>query len=118
ADVLDRIVPPVERFLQSHTKQELFDGAVARRILLFPVATPADICSNPQLEARRYFRKVDHPDLGTPLTFLGPFVEASATPPQLPRFPPRLGQHNAQIFVEEMGLTVDDLCRLRRIGTI
>ncbi|HXJ80035.1 MAG TPA: CoA transferase [Candidatus Methylomirabilis sp.] len=117
-EVLERIVPPVERFLESHTKQELFEGAVARRILLFPVATPADILANPQLEARRYFREVIHPELGTRLTFLGPFVEASAAPVELRRFPPRLGQHNTEIYVEELGLTRDDLARLRRIGSI
>src|SRR5215475_9093118 len=31
-EMLDRIVPPVERFILSHTKQELFEGAVSRRI--------------------------------------------------------------------------------------
>ena len=101
-EMLARIVPPVERFLMSRTKQELFDGAVARRILLFPVATPADILANPQLEARRYFQEVTHPDLGTRLTFLGPFVEASATPLRLRRFPPKVGQHNTEIYVDEL----------------
>lgn len=117
-ELLERIVPPVERFLMSHTKQELFEGAVARRILMFPVSTPADILANPQLEARRYFQEVSHPELGTRLTFLGPFVEASATPLRLRRFPPRLGQHNAEIYVEELGLARDDLARLRQIGAI
>ena len=64
-EMLDRIVPPVERFMMSHTKQELFEGAVARRILLFPVATPGDIVHNPQLQARQYFQQVPQPDLGT-----------------------------------------------------
>ena len=117
-EMLARIVPPVERFLMSRTKQELFDGAVARRILMFPVSTPADIMANPQLEARRYFQEVTHPDLGTRLTFLGPFVEASATPLGLRRFPPKLGQHNTEIYVDELGLARDDLARLRRIGAI
>jgi crotonobetainyl-CoA:carnitine CoA-transferase CaiB-like acyl-CoA transferase len=59
-EMLERLVPPIERFLMHHTKQELFEGAVARRILLFPVATPADILANPQLRARRYFQEVAH----------------------------------------------------------
>jgi crotonobetainyl-CoA:carnitine CoA-transferase CaiB-like acyl-CoA transferase len=116
-EMLERIVPPVERFLMSHTKQELFAGAVARRILLFPVSTPADILANPQLEARRYFQEFVHPDLG-PLTFLGPFVQASAAPLGFRRFPPRLGQHNSEIYVDELGLARDDLARLRQAGVI
>ena len=39
-EMMERMVPVIERFMSCHTKQELFDGAVSRRILLFPVATP------------------------------------------------------------------------------
>ena len=117
-EMLDRIVPPVERFIMQHTKQELFDGAVARRILLFPVATPRDILESPQLQARQYFQEISHPELGTALTFLGPFVQASATPLRWRRFPPKLGEHNTGIYVDELGCTREELARLREAGTI
>jgi crotonobetainyl-CoA:carnitine CoA-transferase CaiB-like acyl-CoA transferase len=117
-EMLDRIVPPVERFMMSHTKQELFEGAVARRILLFPVAMPGDIRNNPQLHARHYFQEVVHPHLGTPMTFLGPFLQASATPLQLRRLPPKLGEHNMEIYSHELGLTHDQLVQLREAGAI
>jgi crotonobetainyl-CoA:carnitine CoA-transferase CaiB-like acyl-CoA transferase len=117
-EMLGRIVPPIERFMMSHTKQELFEGAVARRILLFPVATPVDIRANPQLQARHYFQEMTQPQLGSPVTFLGPFVQASATPLQQRRFPPTLGEHNVELYGKELGLTHDDLARLREIGAI
>jgi crotonobetainyl-CoA:carnitine CoA-transferase CaiB-like acyl-CoA transferase len=102
----------------SHTKQELFDGAVQRRILLFPVATPRDILENPQLAARQYYQHVHHPELGTPVTFLGPFVQASATPLQWRRFPPRLGEHNVDIYVDELGISRQELAQLREVGAL
>lgn len=117
-ELLERVVPPVERFLMSHTKAELFEGAVKRRILLFPVATAGDIMRNPQLEARGYFRQVAHPDFGTTITYPGPFVQASATPLQLRRLPPTLGQHNTEIYLDELGLTREELVRLREAGVI
>jgi benzylsuccinate CoA-transferase BbsE subunit/naphthyl-2-methylsuccinate CoA transferase subunit len=117
-EMLERLVPPIERFLMHHTKQELFEGAVARRILLFPVATPADILANPQLRARRYWEDVAHPDLEAPVTFPGAFVEASATPVRRRRLAPKLGEHNTEIYVDELGLTPAELGRLRRIGAI
>lgn len=117
-DMLRRVVPPIERFIQSKTKEELFEGAAARRILLFPVSSPHDILHNPQLQARQYFQQVTHPDLGTPVTFLGPFVTASATPVRLRRFPPTLGQHNQEIYCDELGLQRDELMRLREAGVI
>jgi crotonobetainyl-CoA:carnitine CoA-transferase CaiB-like acyl-CoA transferase len=117
-EMLERFVPPIERFLKSHTKQELFEGAVARRMLLFPVATPGDILANPQLEARHYFQEVVHPELKAPLTFPGPFVESSEVPLRLRRFPPKVGEHNTDIYVEELGLAPAELGRLRQIGAI
>lgn len=117
-ELLDRAVPPVERFLLSHTKQELFDGALTRRILLFPVATPRDILQNPQLQARAYFQSVSHPDCAAPLTMLGPFVRASAAPLQLRRLAPRIGEHNTEIYSTELGLHPGELARLREAGVI
>lgn len=116
--MLDRIVPVVERFMMTHTKQELFEAAVARRILLFPVATPKDIMQNPQLQARHYFQEVQAPDLPTPFTMLGPFVRASATPLQQRHLPPKIGQHNVAVYVEELGLSHADLAHLREAGVI
>lgn len=117
-DMLERMVPPIERFIQSKTKQELFKGAVERRILLFPVSNPQDIVNDEQLAARQYFQEVMHPDLDTPVTFLGPFVKASETPLHLHRFPPKLGQHNLELYHQELGLQHDELVMLRQIGVI
>ncbi len=101
-----------------HTKQELFEGAVARRILLFPVATPRDILHNPQLQARQYFQQVPYPELGTTLTTLGPFVRASATPLRQRRLAPKLGEHNSEVYTQELGLQPRDLAQLREAGVV
>jgi crotonobetainyl-CoA:carnitine CoA-transferase CaiB-like acyl-CoA transferase len=116
--MLERVVPPIEHFIASLTKDELFKGAVDRRILLFPVATPQDIVENPQLAARNYFQEVTHPDLGTPVTFLGPPVGASETPVTYRRFPPKLGEHNVEIYGKELGLQLHERARLREANTI
>jgi crotonobetainyl-CoA:carnitine CoA-transferase CaiB-like acyl-CoA transferase len=116
--LLERVVPPVERFLMNHTKAELFEGAAKRRILLFPVATAGDIMRNTQLQARGYFRQVSHPDLATTITYPGPFVRASATPLELRRLAPKIGQHNAEIYLDGLGLTREELVQLREAGVI
>jgi crotonobetainyl-CoA:carnitine CoA-transferase CaiB-like acyl-CoA transferase len=117
-ELLDRVVPPVERFLMSHTKAELFEAAVKHRILLFPVATTKDIMQNTQLQARGYFRQVFHPDLSITITYPGPFVRASATPLKLRRLAPKIGEHNTEIYHNDLGLTREELVRLREAGAI
>jgi crotonobetainyl-CoA:carnitine CoA-transferase CaiB-like acyl-CoA transferase len=117
-ELLERVVPPVERFLMSHTKAELFEGAVKRRILLFPVATVSDITRNTQLQTRDYFRQVPHPDFDTTITYPGPFVQASATPLELRRLAPKVGAHNEEIYLDDLGLRREELVRLREAGAI
>ena len=118
SEMLERVVPPVERFLHSHTKQELFEGAVARRILMFPVATPHDIVNDTQLAARNYFQTVTLPDHGQDATFLGPIIRSSEQPIRIRLLPPKVGQHNHEIFVDELGLAPQALSQLRRLGVI
>lgn len=118
ADMLEWMVPPIEKFLLSKTKRELFEGAVQRRILLFPVSTTQDIVDDPQLQARQYFQHIFHPDLGESVTFLGPFAKLSATPLQLRHLPPKLGEHNNAIYHNELGLQFAELAMLREQGVI
>ena len=117
-ETMDRIVPPVSRFLLERTKQQLFDGAIERRILLFPVATLGDILDNPQLEARGFFETVESPEFDARLTMLGPFARASAAPLKPGGKAPKRGQHNAEIYVDELGLARNDLIRLASAGVI
>ena len=71
---------------------------------------------NTQLQARDYFRQVSHPDLSTTVTYPGPFVRASATPLQLRRLAPKIGEHNTEIYHHDLGLTREELVRLREAG--
>ena len=118
SETMDRIVPPVSKFLLERTKQQLFDGAIERRILLYPVSTLGDILESPQLEAREFFTKVESADFDRELTMLGPFARASAAPIRAGGLPPKLGQHNAEIYSGELGLTATDLTRLAGAGVI
>lgn len=117
-EMLERVVPPMETFIMSRTKNELFEEAVKRRILLFPVSTPQDVMDNPQLMARNYYQQVTHPDLNEPVTFLGPFMGTTAHPITHRRFPPKLGEHNSEVYGEELGLQPNEMARLRHAGII
>ena len=52
---LDRIHGVIERFTASMTKQELLDGSLARRLLLSPAFTVADVLASPQLASRDFW---------------------------------------------------------------
>jgi len=118
-EVMDRIVEPLQRFFEAHTKEELTNGSVERRILLFPVATSRDLLEHPQLEARSYYQQLEHPELDTTVNHPGAFVSAmGAAQIGLRRRPPLIGEHNYEIYVEELGLSREELSVLTQGGII
>ena len=89
---LARCIEAIGRFTASHTKQELFDLAMERRLLIVPVSTAEDLLQSPQLAAREFWREVDHPEEGRALAYPGPFARFAATPLRYGRRAPRIGE--------------------------
>ena len=119
AEIMEMAVAPLEAFFAVHTKEEFTRGSVERRILLFPVATPRDILNHPQLKARDYFKEVFHPELNVPVPYPGPFVKSEGEElVGLRRRPPLVGEHNPEIYQQELGLTLEQLTTLREGGVI
>lgn len=89
---LERCTALIGEFTRAHTKQELMDLALERKLLIVPVSTADDLLRSPQLAAREFWREVDHPEEGRRLTYPGPFAKFSATPLNYGRRAPRLGE--------------------------
>jgi crotonobetainyl-CoA:carnitine CoA-transferase CaiB-like acyl-CoA transferase len=120
AEIMEQTVAAVAPFFMTHTRNELADGALERRILLFPVATPSDILAHRQLAARDYYDQIEHPELGETVTYPGHFVKDMQDPKRVGvrRRAPRVGEHNREILGGELGLQDRDLARLSELGVI
>ncbi|MFT7597921.1 MAG: crotonobetainyl-CoA:carnitine CoA-transferase CaiB-like acyl-CoA transferase [Acidimicrobiales bacterium] len=88
----------VAAFTSSKTKAELLAGAMERRLLMAPIATPADVVASEQLAERGFLEEVEHPVAGKLLTVPGAFAKCSATPLRPLGPAPTLGQHNDAIL--------------------
>ena len=119
-ELMDQLGGPLGDFFKGRTRAELVQGSLDRRILLFPVATPAALQGHPQLEARGYFKDIEHPELGTTVQYPGAFIKSGdgADIAGLYRRPPLIGEHNVEIYQEELGLSAQELESLKRNGVI
>lgn len=90
----------IEKFFRSHTKTELFEDALTRRIMLYPVNDTEDILNNLHLKARKYWTEVKHPELGKTLRYPGPFVRSSSLELQRNHRAPFKGEHGEKILSE------------------
>ena len=70
-----------------------------------PLATIDDLLANPQFIAREYWQTIEDRELGLKSIYPGPFARFGKTPIAYRRRPPRIGEHNREIFLDDLGLS-------------
>ena len=95
----------VAKFFLSHTKEELYEGAIERRILLYPVYNVEEIANSPQLKSREFWIDVEHDELNSTISYPGAFAKSSEVEIGIYRRPPLIGEHNVEIYEGELGLS-------------
>ena len=112
---LDRIV--TETFA-AREKFDLFYRANRIRGLIYGVVQDAsELRENPQYIHRDYFRKVFHPVAGTAY-MPGPPLNMEGTAWNLKSPAPTLGQHNREVYCDELGLSDGELARMKAEGVV
>jgi benzylsuccinate CoA-transferase BbsE subunit len=114
----DRIEAVVAAYFAKFTKAEIYQRANAEGVLLCPQSSCGDILENDQLRSRSFWVEVDHPELGKSLTYPGPYLKATRTPPSIRRRAPLIGEHNAEIYGSELGLSAAELDGMKKSGVI
>jgi len=110
----DEINAIVSAWVGQHTVEEVLailgpDGA---GVPCAPVYTVDQLVDHPQLVARGMIERVPHPKLGEMLV-PGVVIKMSETPGAIRTLGPEIGQHTDDVLVELLGLSGDDLARLR-----
>lgn len=113
----ERLKLIVEDFTKTKTKEELFQNALDRGLLVAPVTTIDEVVESEQLESRQYWTAVDHEEMGKAFAYPGPFAKFSEQPIDYKRRPPKIGEHNAEVY-GELGLDAQALAELQNKGII
>ena len=97
---------------------DLMRETMARGLVIGLVQSPQQVVESPHLEERGFFVELDHPEAG-PLKYPGPgFFVDGENGMQSNRAAPRLGEHNVEILVGELGLSLRELGLLRAARVI
>jgi benzylsuccinate CoA-transferase BbsE subunit len=105
-------------WMKTHTKAELFEGCQNMHISWSPVNTFADLFPDPHLKERGFFVPLEHPELGETLPYPGAPMKMQETPWRLRRRAPLVGEHNLEIYGQELGFTKEQLSLLAEGGVI
>jgi len=104
-------------WLSEHTKQEVFDAAANARYPMAAVYDTRELVNNPHYRERGFFTEIDHPVAGK-FTYPGALVKMAEAGYAVRRPAPLLGQHNKEIYCDQLGYSLQDLNVLRMRGII
>lgn len=115
---VEHIIEVLESWTRTHTTDELYELGQLMRFPWAPVSSPQEVFNSPQLRARDFFVSVEHPEVSTSFIYPGAPGKFSGSSWNIRRRAPLIGEHNAQVYHEELGLSVKELARLSAINVI
>jgi len=112
----DYINSQVTSFTSRFLKEDLAELMQKHGIPGLPVNSPSDFMRDPHIQARGFFAEVTHPVLGTFAQPGSPFMVDGKRGAPAPA--PLLGQHNQEVFGNELGLSASVMAALTAEGAI
>lgn len=116
-DILDRIAKPVGAFFLRLTKNEILNAAIERNIMISSLQSMDDLLNDRHLKENNFWIEIDHPELGVKMPYPRQFAEMSEVSIATRFRAPLIGEHNAEVY-SEIGLTDQDINKLKRVGVI
>ncbi len=112
----DELVPTLAAILIGRTRADWLAALEAAKVPCGPINRIDEVFADPQVLARGMRQRIAHPLAGSVELVASP-MKLSATPVQLRRAPPLLGQHTDEVL-HEIGLDAARCRALRAIGAI
>lgn len=105
---LDRLIG---EWTVEHTDYALMNILQESGVAAVPSFDLPDFVSDPHLQERDWFTEVEHPEAGKNV-WVNPPWKLSATPAGITRPAPLMGQHNEYVFLELLGMPVEEFASL------
>jgi crotonobetainyl-CoA:carnitine CoA-transferase CaiB-like acyl-CoA transferase len=108
----------IGNFFLNHTKMEILEKALEIGLWMGLSLTVEDMVSFKHFKERDFFAEVAYPQLNASLTHPGPPVRFSDAACGIRCRAPFLGEHNNEIYVDELGFSEKHLSDLRERGVV
>ncbi len=114
---IDEVDGIVATWIAKHDLATVLDEFEKAEAAIGPAYTIDQIFQDPQYQAREDIVEIEDEDLGK-MRMTNAFPFMSATPGKVRYGGARKGQHNDEIFIEELGLSADEVQALKDEGVI
>jgi len=113
-DFFDNLSDAIAKFLSDKAKKTLFDWAMKNELFLAPVNDVSDLLENPQLKSRDFWVRISHDELNDEITYPGAFAKLSETPITFRKRAPLPGEHNDEIYSQELHISTVEFAKLKK----
>jgi crotonobetainyl-CoA:carnitine CoA-transferase CaiB-like acyl-CoA transferase len=113
ADEIDKLIAD---WTARRSVPDAVDALRSAGVAAGPVTAPAALLTDPQLRARGFWERVDHPVAGSFLCTGMPFAFVGKPRRWIHRVPPLYGQHTGEVLTGVLGRGEQDLAALRGSG--
>jgi benzylsuccinate CoA-transferase BbsE subunit len=117
-DDLVSLEETIGTFISTHTLHELESASLQRGLLLSPVSNIEGVARDENLIFRGYWQEVEHPEWGVSITYPGFTFLTKGAENRIRSRAPLVGEHNAQVYGEELGFPPEELKAMHQRGTI
>ncbi len=114
----EELAGKIAEVFKTNTRDHWLEAIAGVGVTVTPVNTLGDIFEDPQAKARNSLWEVEHPTIGKLPLLASALQHMSRTPaaPQGP--PPLLGEHTSQVLAEDLGISDDEIAKLKDDGVI
>ena len=113
----DSLQPLIEEWTTKHTKAELFEMTKTRNVPVGPARVMSEVLETEQFRVRDFFTEIEHPATGR-LIYPGAPCKFSKAPWTIRRPAPMLGQHNKEVYCDQLGYSREELVKMYEAGII
>jgi len=108
----DELDPIISEWAQDKKSYDVMVRLQAAGVAATPTLSSEGLFKDPHVRDRGVFYRVEHPVIGNDWVIAPPW-RLSETPAQIRRHAPLLGEHNAYVFGELLGMTTAEIERLK-----
>ena len=104
AHAMEEVLAPIRQYLLDKSKAQLLEQSLREGISIAPVSNIEELAHFRHLEERDYWLKAPLPN-GREALVPGIFARSSVKPMHMRLWPPKLGEHNAEVLGGLLGLS-------------
>jgi crotonobetainyl-CoA:carnitine CoA-transferase CaiB-like acyl-CoA transferase len=113
----EALVPLIEAITRTRPVAAWVEALETAGVAVAPINSIDRVFADPQVRATDRVTSIEHPRLGD-LRMVAPAVTMHGSPLVIRRPPPGLGEHTDEVLTGVLGLTPDEVARLRSDGVI